>query len=297
MITGLVLEGSQDLVAWGTGARRPAQFQPGGTILIDEGRDLTVEDDGRHRLVSDTPLSLRRGERIFTTTTAASEIHAGQLRAGAEGRGAWPGLHEHPDGDDPRHDHPDPDRGLCPRMDAVSGPCRADRRCHGPAGRALQLSLIPLLRLHNDLGIGKGYLGIWLAHTGFGLPLGDLSAAQLHGRPAVRGDRIGTRRRGQRIPDLLPHHPAAVVSGTGQLCDFSVLWVWNDLLIATVFPGNTREQLVMTGVLRELMGSKGGEWKILATSAFILIAVLLLVFFAMQKYLVRGLLAGSVKGG
>ena len=78
---------------------------------------------------------------------------------------------------------------------------------------------------------------------------------------------------------------------------FQFLWVWNDLLVATVFLGNTREQLVMTGLLRELMGSRGGEWEILATSAFISIAVPLLVFFAMQKYLVRGLLAGSVKGG
>jgi alpha-glucoside transport system permease protein len=78
---------------------------------------------------------------------------------------------------------------------------------------------------------------------------------------------------------------------------FQFLWVWNDLLVATVFLGNSADQLVMTGVLRELMGSRGGDWEILAASAFLSISVPLIVFFAMQQYLVRGLLAGSVKGG
>ena len=103
----------------------------------------------------------------------------------------------------------------------------------------------------------------------------------------------GTSRIGVLFKIILPLSFPALAS----FAIFQFLWVWNDLLVATVFLGNTREQLVMTGVLRELMGSKGGEWEILATSAFISIAVPLLVFFAMQKYLVRGLLAGSVKGG
>ena len=76
---------------------------------------------------------------------------------------------------------------------------------------------------------------------------------------------------------------------------FQFLWTWNDLLVALVFLGSTEDQLVMTGQLKELMGSRGGDWELLATSAFISIAVPLIVFFAMQKYLVRGLLAGSVK--
>jgi alpha-glucoside transport system permease protein len=78
---------------------------------------------------------------------------------------------------------------------------------------------------------------------------------------------------------------------------FQFLWTWNDLLVATVFLGNNEEQLVMTGRLRELLGSRGGDWEILAASAFVSIAVPLVVFFSMQKFLVRGLLAGSVKGG
>ena len=161
----------------------------------------------------------------------------------------------------------------------------------------LLVALIPLLRLHNEIGIGKGYLGIWLAHTGFGLPLAIyLLRNYMVGLPrevieSARVDGATEFQIFRRI--ILPLSFPALAS----FAIFQFLWVWNDLLVATVFLGNTREQLVMTGVLRELMGSKGGEWEILATSAFISIAVPLVVFFAMQKYLVRGLLAGSVKGG
>ncbi len=78
---------------------------------------------------------------------------------------------------------------------------------------------------------------------------------------------------------------------------FQFLWVWNDLLVATVFLGNNDRQLVLTGRLRELIGSRGDNWEILTSGAFISIIVPLVVFFALQRYFVRGLLAGSVKGG
>ena len=75
------------------------------------------------------------------------------------------------------------------------------------------------------------------------------------------------------------------------------LWTWNDLLVAMVFLGTGKDQLVLTGALNALLGSMGGKWEILTASAFITIIVPILVFFALQRYLVRGLLAGSVKGG
>jgi alpha-glucoside transport system permease protein len=161
----------------------------------------------------------------------------------------------------------------------------------------LQLALIPLLKLHNDIGLGKGYMGIWLAHTGFGLPLAIyLLRNYMVGLPreiieSARVDGASDFQIFRRI--ILPLSFPALAS----FAIFQFLWVWNDLLVATVFLGNTREQLVMTGVLRELMGSRGGDWEILAASAFVSITIPLVVFFAMQKYLVRGLLAGSVKGG
>ena len=91
----------------------------------------------------------------------------------------------------------------------------------------LQMSLIPLLKLYNGVGVFFGvpvktYLGIWLAHTGFGLPLRDLSAAQLHGRPAARAHGIGAHRRRQRLRDLRQDRAAAVVPGARLLRDLPV---------------------------------------------------------------------------
>ncbi len=161
----------------------------------------------------------------------------------------------------------------------------------------LQLALIPLLRLHVELGIAKEYLGIWLAHTGFGLPLAIyLLRNYMAGLPReiIESARVdGATEFDIFVRIILPLSFPALAS----FAIFQFLWTWNDLLVATVFLGNNQDQLVMTGVLRELLGSRGGEWEILAASAFVSIFVPLIVFFAMQKYLVRGLLAGSVKGG
>ena len=157
------------------------------------------------------------------------------------------------------------------------------------------LSLIPLLRLHNSIGIGKSYIGIWLAHTGFGLPLAIyLLRNYMVGLPReiIESARVdGATDFNIFLKIILPLSFPALAS----FAIFQFLWTWNDLLVALVFLGNSENQLVMTGRLAGLMGSRGGDWEILATAAFISIAVPLVVFFAMQKYLVRGLLAGSVK--
>jgi alpha-glucoside transport system permease protein len=76
---------------------------------------------------------------------------------------------------------------------------------------------------------------------------------------------------------------------------FQFLWVWNDLLVALVFLGKQADQIVLTSKLRELLGSHGANWEILTASAFVSIIVPLVVFFSLQRYFVRGLLAGSVK--
>ena len=77
---------------------------------------------------------------------------------------------------------------------------------------------------------------------------------------------------------------------------FEFLWVWNDLLVALVFLSKRSDQIVLTSKLRELLGSRGDNWEILTSSAFVSLSVPLLVFFALQRYLVRGLTAGSVNG-
>ena len=160
----------------------------------------------------------------------------------------------------------------------------------------LQLALIPLLKLHNEIGIGKGYLGVWLAHTGFGLPLAIyLLRNYMVGLPRdiIENARVDGATEFQIFTKIiLPLSFPALAS----FAIFQFLWTWNDLLVARVFLiDSTGSTTVMTNQIVELLGTRGGNWEILATAAFVSIAVPLLVFFAMQRYLVRGLLAGSVK--
>jgi alpha-glucoside transport system permease protein len=160
----------------------------------------------------------------------------------------------------------------------------------------LQLALIPLLKLHNDIGIGKGYLGVWLAHTGFGLPLAIyLLRNYMVGLPreVIENARVDGATEFQIFTRIiLPLSFPALAS----FAIFQFLWTWNDLLVAMVFLiDSSGETTVMTRQLVEMMGTRGGDWEILATSAFVSIAVPLAVFFSLQRYLVRGLLAGSVK--
>ncbi|MDN5567175.1 MAG: carbohydrate ABC transporter permease [Paracoccus sp. (in: a-proteobacteria)] len=300
VIEGSALEGTQELVSWGTNARAPDANKPGDTVEVDPGIDLTVAADGSYVISSAQPFDMTRGERIFTTTSSppsfTTDNYARVMTAGGLGRAFMNTMTV-----------TIPATVIPILIAAFAAYALAWMQFPGRAVLTacvvgllvvpLQVALIPLLRLHNDLGIGKGYLGIWLAHTGFGLPLAVyLLRNYMVGLPrevieSARVDGATEFQIFRRI--ILPLSFPALAS----FAIFQFLWVWNDLLVATVFLGNTREQLVMTGLLRELMGSRGGEWEILATSAFISIAVPLAVFFAMQKYLVRGLLAGSVKGG
>ncbi len=160
----------------------------------------------------------------------------------------------------------------------------------------LQLALIPLLKLHLGIGIGKGYLGVWLAHTGFGLPLAIyLLRNYMVGLPKdiIENARVDGATDYQIFTRIvLPLSFPALAS----FAIFQFLWVWNDLLVARVFLIDaTGETTVMTQQIVELLGTRGGNWEILSTAAFVSIAVPLVVFFSLQRYLVRGLLAGSVK--
>jgi len=160
----------------------------------------------------------------------------------------------------------------------------------------LQLALIPLLRFHLNIGIGKGYLGVWLAHTGFGLPLAIyLLRNYMVGLPRdiIENAKVDGATDFQIFTKIvLPLSFPALAS----FAIFQFLWTWNDLLVAKVFLiDSTGQTTVMTNQIVELLGTRGGNWEILATAAFVSMAVPLAVFFAMQKYLVRGLLAGSVK--
>ena len=300
VIAGNVLDKGEELLAWGTNSRDPGANAPGATVALPDDRTLSVAADGAYRLTSPTAFTETRGMRIFVTTISSPRFTTENFTRVVSSEGLGQAFLNTMTVTIPAT--------IIPMLIAAFAayalawmefPGRAllIAAVVGLLVVPLQLALIPLLRLHNDIGLGKGYMGIWLAHTGFGLPLAIyLLRNYMVGLPreiieSARVDGASDFQIFRRI--ILPLSFPALAS----FAIFQFLWVWNDLLVATVFLGNTREQLVMTGVLREQMGSRGGDWEILAASAFVSIAVPLIVFFAMQKYLVRGLLAGSVKGG
>ncbi|WP_199305664.1 carbohydrate ABC transporter permease [Pseudanabaena sp. FACHB-2040] len=160
----------------------------------------------------------------------------------------------------------------------------------------LQMTLIPVLRTYNLLGLAGTFLGVWLAHAAYGLPLGiylirnyiGSLPADLIEAAAVDGAshlKIFTR-------VVLPLSVPAIAS----FAVFQFLWVWNDLLVALVYLGGNQNVAPVTLVLRNLVGDRGQDWHLLTAGAFVSMFVPLLVFFALQRYFVRGLLAGSVKG-
>lgn len=166
----------------------------------------------------------------------------------------------------------------------------------------LQMSLIPLLRMYNQLGeaLGiesKSYLGVWLAHSAFGLPLATYLLRNYIAslpRDIIESARMDGASHFQIFTSIvLPLSIPALAS----FAIFQFLWVWNDFLIALVFLGKAPDHIVLTIKLNDLLGSRGESWEILTASAFVSIAVPVLVFFSLQRFFVRGLLAGSVKGG
>jgi alpha-glucoside transport system permease protein len=172
----------------------------------------------------------------------------------------------------------------------------------------LQMALIPILRLYTDgaqlgrflifpdLDIGGTFLGVWLAHTGFGLPLaiyllrnyiGSLPSSLIESAKIDGADHFTIFWR-LIVPLSVPALAAFAI--------FQFLWVWNDLLVAYVFLGGTSENQVLTIALANLVGSRGENWHLLTAAAFISMALPLAVFFSLQRYFVRGLTAGAVKG-
>lgn len=160
----------------------------------------------------------------------------------------------------------------------------------------LQISLIPILRDYTRLNLNGTFLAIWLAHTGFGLPLATYLLynyiSQLP-RDIIESAFIdGASHFTIFVRLILPLSTPALAS----FAIFQFLWVWNDLLVALVFIGSKPDVAVLTQRLQEMVGSRGQDWHFLTAGAFVTMVVPLVVFFSLQRYFVRGLLAGSVKG-
>ncbi len=277
----------------------------GSTITLKNGSNLTVNADGGYRWVSAEPFETTRGQRVLyiaeTPPRFTLENYAEVLESEGIGRSFINSFTV-----------TIPATIIPILIAAFAAYALAWMQFPGRSVLVavvvgllvvpLQMSLIPILRLYNGVmplfgAESKSYLGIWLAHTGFGLPLAIyllrnyMASLPKEIMESARMD--GASHFNIFTTMVLPLSFPALAS----FAIFQFLWVWNDLLVATVFLGNNDRQLVLTGRLRELIGSRGDNWEILTSGAFISIIVPLVVFFALQRYFVRGLLAGSVKGG
>ena len=159
----------------------------------------------------------------------------------------------------------------------------------------IQMSLIPILKIYSAGNLYGSFLGIWLAHTGFGLPLAIFLLynfiSQLP-RDLFESAAIdGASHLQAFVRIVLPLSVPAI----GAFAIFQFLWVWNDLLVALVFLGPSAEVRVLPTALYQLIGSRGGSWHLLTAGAFITMVVPLIVFLLLQRAFVRGILAGSVK--
>ena len=305
VIAGNLFEEGTDAIisVWGVSSRDISAFVPGETAELRRGGEITVAANGDYRLTHTEAFEGSRGPRVFVTAKSPPEFtmeNYGTVLSGGSAEGGMAKAFFNT---------------LTVTIPATIIPILvAAFAAYALAwmqfpGRALliaavvgllvvplQLALIPLLKFHNGIGIGKGYLGIWLAHTGFGLPLAIyLLRNYMVGLPKdiienAKVDGATDFKIFTKI--ILPLSFPALAS----FAIFQFLWTWNDLLVAKVFLIDaTGETTVMTNQIVELLGTRGGNWEILATAAFVSIVVPLIVFFAMQRYLVRGLLAGSVK--
>ncbi|MBW3659760.1 MAG: carbohydrate ABC transporter permease [Actinobacteria bacterium] len=160
----------------------------------------------------------------------------------------------------------------------------------------LQVAFIPLLRVYGNFGLNGTFLAVWLAHAAFGMPLavylfrnymGSLPREVIESAKVDGASHFATFWR-LIVPLSVPVLAAYTI--------FQFLWVWNDLLVALVFLGGQADVEVVTLNLANLVGSQGQAWHLLTAGAFVTMVVPMIVFFGLQRYFVRGLTAGSVKG-
>ncbi|OSP56159.1 carbohydrate ABC transporter permease [Pseudoruegeria sp. SK021] len=291
-------DGSGTVTGFGTRGVAPAEFPAGTVAQLSDGESLVVNGDGSFKFTAPADPG-SRGQRVYfaaktppqftlanyrqvltadnmdrafintLTVTVPATIIPILIAAFAAYALAWMDF---------------PGRGLL--IAAVVGLLVVP----------LQLALVPMLNLHNRIGIGQSFMGIWFAHTAFGMPL----AVYL-----LRNYMVGLPRdiiesaKVDGATDFQVFTKIVLPLSLPALAAFSIfqfLWTWNDLLVAKVFlPSNDEARVMTVKIADDLLGSRGGDWGILATAAFVSIAVPLVVFFTMQRFLVRGLLAGSVK--
>ncbi len=307
VISGSVFEAGQGgaVQAFGTRVAAPTEFEAGQVADLGDGETLVINKDGSYTYTKNAPFSDRRGKRVYLSVATPPSFTLDNYRTVLTSQGIGQSFVN----------------SLTVAIPATIIPILISAFAAyalswmefpgrpliialvvGLIVVPLQMALIPLLSMYNEIGNifgvpSRSYAGIWLAHSAFGMPLAIyLLRNYIAGLPReiIESARVdGASDFEIFVKIILPLSFPALAS----FSIFQFLWTWNDLLVAMVFLGTGKDQLVLTGALNALLGSMGGKWEILTASAFITIVIPIIVFFALQRYLVRGLLAGSVKGG
>jgi len=160
----------------------------------------------------------------------------------------------------------------------------------------LQMTFVPVFAMFNRLGITGTFIAIWAAHIGYGLPFSIYLLRNFFGslhREVFESAWLD----GASYFDAFRYLALPLsVPSLASLAIFQFLWVWNDLLVALIYLGGTPSVAPLTVRVANLVNSLGADWHLLPAAAFISMILPIIVFFSMQRYFVRGIMAGSVKG-
>ena len=160
----------------------------------------------------------------------------------------------------------------------------------------LQMTLIPVLRIYTALGITGTYIGIWLAHTGYGLPFSIYLLRNFFGSLPREMFESAYLDGASPVTAFFQLALPTSVPALASLAIFQFMWVWNDLLVSLIYLGGKPSVAPMPLTIANLTNSLGQGWQLLTAAAFLSMLLPLFIFFTMQRYFVHGILAGSVKG-
>ena len=306
VITGNLLENapSKSVINFGITSKNPKAFEAPDEVIMKNGSIFYLKEDGTYRWTSDNEFTHNKGKRIFITVNAPPSLTFENYKEVLVFRGLGQSFIN-------SLTVAVPSTIIPLIIGAFAAYALSWMNFYGRdlifativclLVVPLQMSLIPILTIYNQIGnffgvSAKSYVGIWLAHTGFGLPLkifllrNFIKSLPHEMFEAARVDGASHYQIFMKI--ILPLSiPAFASIGILQF-----LWVWNDLLVALVFLDKMPSEIVLTSRLREMLGEFSQNWEILTTSAFVSMIVPLLVFLSLQRYFIRGLVAGSVKG-
>ena len=306
IITGNLLKNtpSKSVINFGITSKNPKEFEAPAEVTMKNGSTFYLRKDGTYKWSSDKEFKHKKGKRVFLTVSTPPSLTLENYKEVLVFRGLGQSFIN-------SLTVAIPSTIIPLIIGAFAAYALSWMNFYGRdlifativclLVVPLQMSLIPILTVYNQIGnffgvSAKSYVGIWLAHTGFGLPLkifllrNFIKSLPHEMFEAARVDGASHYQIFMKI--ILPLSiPAFASIGILQF-----LWVWNDLLVALVFLDKMPSEIVLTSRLREMLGEFSQNWEILTTSAFVSMIVPLFVFLSLQRYFIRGLVAGSVKG-